>query len=61
MVANTWKVLSRAVEEGVGYGVKRAYKHTDHPSQEAIENAVYNAVLGEIGDVFEFPDYPDAG
>lgn len=50
-------VLSRAVEEGIGYGWNRAHKYTDTPSPEAVREAIYRAVLDEIDDYFEFDDY----
>ena len=53
---NVYKVLERAVEDGVRYGYRRAFKHNDHPSEEAICEAVENAVMSEIGEWFEFGD-----
>jgi hypothetical protein len=29
MRVNEWKVLQMAIEDGVRYGVRKAYKHTD--------------------------------
>ena len=47
-------VLSRAVEEGVAYGWRRAHKHTDTPDPKAIEEQIVDAVLGEICEYFDF-------
>jgi hypothetical protein len=48
---NVYKVLARAVEEGVAYGWNRAHKHTDTPSAEAIKEEIENAVMNEISEV----------
>lgn len=59
MLVNTYAVLSDCVEAGVAYGVRRAFKHTDTPSQEAIAEEVEQAVLNAICEKFTFPDvYP---
>ncbi len=49
-----YDILSRYVEEGVRYGISRAYKHTDSPSREGIEEAVHNAVMNSICEVLDF-------
>jgi hypothetical protein len=35
-------VLDSIFEEGIGFGLNRAFKHTDTPSREDIAYAVYN-------------------
>lgn len=54
MRAKDYDVLTRAIEEGCSYGVRRAYKHNDAPSQEEIAAAVETAVISAICEVFEF-------
>lgn len=49
----TWKVLQQAVETGVAYGWQRAHKHDDNPSEDAIKQAIEQAVLNEIADWFD--------
>lgn len=51
---NAYEVMARAVEEGVSYGTRRAFKHTDTPSLELIEQEVQLAVLNSLCEVFGF-------
>jgi hypothetical protein len=51
---NSYTVIQRAVEEGVAYGVRRAYKHTDDPTQEQISTEVENAVMSALCEVLQF-------
>lgn len=43
-----YPVLARCVEEGVGYGMHRAFKHTETPSHEAICEQVEQAVMNAL-------------
>lgn len=43
-----WPALTEAVEQGVAYGLRRAHKHTDAPSEETIREEIERAVLNEI-------------
>ena len=47
-------VLSDCVERGVAYGINRAHKHNDTPSQDEIASAVIDAVMLEIAEYFDF-------
>ena len=38
-------VLDAIFEEGIGFGLNRAFKHTDTPSREDIAYEVYNELL----------------
>lgn len=51
VTANVYKILSRAVEEGIVYGWNRAHKHTDAPGEEAIKDEMERAVMNEICEV----------
>jgi hypothetical protein len=50
-----YTILSNCIEEGCRYGVSRAHKHTEDPSYEQIEAAVYTAIMERINEVYEFP------
>lgn len=52
----TWDVVTRAVEEGVAYGYRRAHKHTDRPTEEHITQAIYDAVMSAISEVVNWED-----
>lgn len=51
-----YEVIERAMESAVGYGMRRAYKHTDDPSKVEIESAVLRAVMDELCSVLIFGD-----
>lgn len=53
---DVYAVLDRAVEEGLAYGWRRAHKHVDNPSEDAIREAMQNAVMDAICGVFKFDD-----
>lgn len=52
--ANTYEILCQAVETGVMWGYKRAYKHDDSPDEEAMKTAMYDAVMLQICEVINF-------
>lgn len=54
MTPRYYDILTRAIEEGAGFGVSRAFKHTDTPSHEVICNAVVDEVTNAICEVFDF-------
>jgi hypothetical protein len=58
MRVRTYAVLQRAVEEGVTAGNRRAYKHTDTPSPEAVEEHITREVLNSICEWFSFDQEP---
>lgn len=49
-----YTILSNAIEAGCRHGVTRAFKHTEDPSYEAIENECFKAIMESIHEVFEF-------
>lgn len=49
-----YKIIDRAVEEGVAYGYRRAHKHTDKPSEQAIREQIKQAVMNELSEVIEW-------
>jgi hypothetical protein len=53
---DVYKVVSRAVEEGIEFGWNRAHKHNDKPTPDAIKNAVYDAIMHELSDLILFGD-----
>jgi hypothetical protein len=54
MTPNSTKVIMMCVEKGIQMGWARAYKHEDTPAPERIQDCVYEAVLYEIFEWFEF-------
>lgn len=56
MKPNFYKLLERAVEEGVAYGYMRAYKYQDNPSVEHIQSEIYQGVMNSICEWFQLDD-----
>jgi len=56
MKAKDFKVLERAIEEGVNFGLSRAYKHTENPGDGIIKDNINREVLNEICEMFTFDD-----
>lgn len=56
MKANDYRILARCVEDGIEAGHRRAFKHTDSPSQEHVNDAIRDAVMAEICEWFIFED-----
>lgn len=54
MKANERKLLIQCVETGVALGMRRVFKHNDHPSREQLEAAIADGVIGEIDEWFRF-------
>jgi hypothetical protein len=47
-------IISNCIEEGCRYGVSRAHKHTEDPSFEQIEEAVFTAIMERIHQYYDF-------
>jgi hypothetical protein len=56
MKVNTYKILERAVEEGIDYGYMRAHKHTDTPTIVQISQEIHSAIMNNISEVINFED-----
>jgi len=56
MKVDTRAVLIQIVEAGISYGMRRAYKHTDTPSKDAIESEIDTAIWQGIDEMFNFED-----
>ena len=53
LVPKTYPLLLDAVEAGVGYGWRRAHKHTDAPDPAEIQSAIEQAVIDAIFERFD--------
>ena len=58
MQPKTIPVLELCVETGVARGFARAFKHDDNPSSESIKRHIYENVMAELYEWFEFPEAP---
>lgn len=56
----TYAVIARAVEEGIRYGMTRAYKHSARPpsqaEQDRVGDAIADAVMLALSEVIVFPE-----
>jgi hypothetical protein len=46
--------MERCVEDGVAYGYRRAFKHTDNPPEEVILDSIVSGVMLELSAWFDF-------
>ena len=44
------------IENGIAYGLGRAYKHTDEPTDDQIKFVLRDAIMHEIYEWFEFEE-----
>ena len=49
-------VLEMCIENGITYGLARAYKHTDEPTDDQIKFVLRDAIMHEIYEWFEFEE-----
>jgi hypothetical protein len=49
-------ILNLAVEEGVRQGWHRSHKHVENPSEDAIIEAIEDAVMSAIHEYFTFDE-----
>ncbi len=51
---DTYALARECVEDGVAYGYRRAHKHTDTPTPEAIHAAIVEAIMLELSGRFRW-------
>ena len=56
MRVKTYLILERAVEEGARLGYRRAFKHVENPSEEQIVDALTEAIMLSVCEVFDFEE-----
>jgi hypothetical protein len=49
-------VLEMAIEQGVLFGYRRAYKHVENPTEDSIVEHIVSNVMDSLDDWFEFED-----
>jgi hypothetical protein len=52
-------VLEMCIENGITYGMVRAYKHTDEPTDDQIKFVIRDAIMHEIYEWFDFEENED--
>ena len=53
---NAYAVITRAIDEGVALGYRRAHKHTDAPTEIQMRDALEQAVMEALCEVLDFGD-----
>ena len=57
MKPKTYRILERAIEEGVEVAWKnRVFKYEDNPSDERVVEIITNSIMLAIDEVFTFED-----
>ena len=54
MIPNNYAIITECVDIGCRRGVQRAFKHTDDPTLDQIEQAAKDAVMLEICEKYHF-------
>ena len=49
-------ILDQAISEGVLRGYRRAYKHNENPTEEAICETIEDCVMSSLYEYFNFPE-----
>lgn len=57
MKVNEYKLIEKCVEDGAQFGLNRAFKHDDAPTDEGIINEIVAAVMQELCEWFEFEEH----
>jgi len=54
MKPRMYNIIKECIENGIRYGIRRAHKHTDEPSEDLLESEIHSAIMTELDDKFEF-------
>lgn len=49
-----YPILTDCIERGIQFGMNRAYKHTDNPSRQTIEEIINVEILNQLHEYFVF-------
>lgn len=56
MKPKIYPLLERCIEDGLRRGYRRAHKHVENPTEEAIFQEIESCIMGEIYEWFDFED-----
>lgn len=54
MRANMYAIVSRAIEEGITFGVNRGFKHVEQDPPEALPEQLYTEIMNALCEVVDF-------
>lgn len=49
-----YEIIEKALEEGIAYGFRRAYKHSDSPSEEILKEYILHAMMTSLDEIIQF-------
>ena len=53
---NVRKLMLRCVMDGASAGWRRAFEHSDDPSEDLVKDRVFDGIMLEITEYYSFPD-----
>ena len=56
LTLDIYRLIDRAVEEGIAYGWMRAHKHTATPDPEYVKDELGRAVMGSLSEIVRWPE-----
>lgn len=59
MKANYYKLIENAVSEGVAFGLHRAFKHTECPTEDDLSMNLEREIMTAICEYLTFDELPD--
>ena len=51
---NLYSIVERAIEEGVGMGYRRAFKHTEQPDESTMIENIEREVMNSLSEIINF-------
>lgn len=60
MQPREYRLFTECLENGLRRGYRRAFKHTDTPTEEQLLESLHTNVLGEVHEFFAFAPDEDA-
>lgn len=54
-----YTVLEECIESGINWGFIKAHKHDDNPSEDKIKEELLRAIMLNISEKFNFPEFND--
>ena len=58
---DSYKIIARAVEEGIKHGCQRAHKYSDSPSQELLKSEIESSVMNHLSEIIIWNDIYEKG
>ena len=57
MRPNIYRILDRAIEEGIECGWNGSHKHEDKPVSHHVKEQIHTAILGSIYEIFDYESH----